>query len=1160
MSAPIVSPSLRASETTAYDSAKYGSKVDWTKTSILIDGRPVCIISAEFHYFRVPDRERWRPLLRALKGAGFNAVRLYFHWGYHSPAPGIYNFRGNRDIDLLLRICTELQLFVIAAPGPYICAEVQAGGFPIWLVAQRHLRVRHLTRPPIGLKKEFDHRFHGHCVDYLKQIIPIIAKHERTQKADGCVIALQIENELREQIAFGIGGLDDEIRLLAQVVRDAGSSVPFFHNDDAPIGSWSSGTQKRSLLRMGKKGGPAFYRTDMYGFDLYFTFPPGDKSGDRSSLQVGMIELCGVSSCINLCGFGGVGVGGSDTECISCLYHQGLKSAPPPQTGWAKAGQMPPATDNLEKTFSKIGGSAENCPVICAETQVGWINQWGRLRGYDEIYDFFGPDFSATLQTSLIAQGVNVINHYMAYGGTNHGSLGDAEVYTSYDYSAFIREFGHLSGRGRNLRHVSLFCRSFAQIGLANTEQLKEAGGGSKSRAFSRVKATLPGALLAVREVVFSNRAPLRANAQAPMFAFLRNLSGESSGLFNLFVDDVVVPAYVPVNQAAIMPLYHDLSQGWCIFASTVQIICREAYAGSELWVLRVREAEKGRIIFRLDPSQQTTGHGLVADWSFLDEGADDPLSGSVRASDSDEGAATSFLRAPLEELPHSAFDMFGDSRAPVALRASTEPVGLCFSTGFSGKGDAAVAVSLPGADRPLIRFICLSDEYADTFTADVAVDDPYVPLPAEETKFSAAWGVSQLSFCPDHTLEMGHSTAVREKAVYLLRDSDDEYIPEQFMPVSSVAVQKLLPSLVAHLIPSNALKVALQHGVDRGNPLDKAYELPVDGWTCRLLDWKKDTKWKPIEYKERDPLDHHMTSGHVAYRLRFKATDTGKAHITINVRHTAAVWCNGRIIGRQVCYSHNACSAGSMHAVDLSHSGKKKHRLSAGMQNSSEVEGNGGFHEVIILVFSCGQSRSPFLLNDVRNKRGLLSAKLRARGVTEKQWSIAGVDVTRGEDAYGSSGLPFEDDANDFSFDSGFTPVGSLAIAANAGVNYFRSTFRTPSNAIMGGSVRYPLRIKVVSAPGVVAMLWVNGLLIGRYVADLGPQTDFYVPEGLIKECKKNGVVVAAYGDIDSTLSIQILPWVVCPHSGNIDEANGEVFALRTANFRLTREKDAVA
>jgi hypothetical protein len=104
--APPTAASLRNNEPTAYDAERHGGAVDWTPRAIIIDGLPRFIVSAEFHYFRVPDRARWRPLLMNLRAVGFNAVRLYIHWGYHSPSEAVLDFTGNRDVNYLLELCT----------------------------------------------------------------------------------------------------------------------------------------------------------------------------------------------------------------------------------------------------------------------------------------------------------------------------------------------------------------------------------------------------------------------------------------------------------------------------------------------------------------------------------------------------------------------------------------------------------------------------------------------------------------------------------------------------------------------------------------------------------------------------------------------------------------------------------------------------------------------------------------------------------------------------------------------------------------------------------------------------------------------------------------------------------------------------------------------
>ncbi|CAG8701103.1 3539_t:CDS:1, partial [Acaulospora morrowiae] len=126
----------------AYDKHKFGHILNWDKYHLYIHGIPTLIISGEFHYWRLPDRSRWESILKKYRAGGFNCIRIYFHWGYHSPDEGIYNFKDNRDINYLLDLCEELNLYVLAAPGPYICAETQAGGFPIWVV-EKVKKLRH---------------------------------------------------------------------------------------------------------------------------------------------------------------------------------------------------------------------------------------------------------------------------------------------------------------------------------------------------------------------------------------------------------------------------------------------------------------------------------------------------------------------------------------------------------------------------------------------------------------------------------------------------------------------------------------------------------------------------------------------------------------------------------------------------------------------------------------------------------------------------------------------------------------------------------------------------------------------------------------------------------------------------------------------------------
>ncbi|MCO5974067.1 beta-galactosidase [Actinoallomurus soli] len=158
--------------------------------SFKIDGERTYIWSAEFHYFRLPNQDLWRDVFQKLKAAGFNAVSLYFDWGYHSPRPGVYDFTGVRDVDKLLDMADQAGLYVIARPGPYINAEVDGGGFPGWLSTKA------------GTTRTGDPDYLKYSDEWQTQIDAILARHQLTT-GTGPVIEYQVENEYYHGDAAG---------------------------------------------------------------------------------------------------------------------------------------------------------------------------------------------------------------------------------------------------------------------------------------------------------------------------------------------------------------------------------------------------------------------------------------------------------------------------------------------------------------------------------------------------------------------------------------------------------------------------------------------------------------------------------------------------------------------------------------------------------------------------------------------------------------------------------------------------------------------------------------------------------------------------------------------------------------------------------------------
>src|ERR671930_136940 len=92
--------------------------VTWDGSSFMVDGQRQYLWSGEFHSFRLPSPDLWRDVFQKMRAAGFNTTSLYFDWGYHSPAPGVYDFSGVRDVDRLLDMAQEAGLYVIARTAP----------------------------------------------------------------------------------------------------------------------------------------------------------------------------------------------------------------------------------------------------------------------------------------------------------------------------------------------------------------------------------------------------------------------------------------------------------------------------------------------------------------------------------------------------------------------------------------------------------------------------------------------------------------------------------------------------------------------------------------------------------------------------------------------------------------------------------------------------------------------------------------------------------------------------------------------------------------------------------------------------------------------------------------------------------------------------------
>ena len=197
--------------------------ITYDKYSLMVDGKRLFIKSGAFHYFRTPGEKMARDRFSKMKSGGYNTVDIYFNWNYHSKAPGVYDFSGIKDVRKVLQAAKDTGLFVIARPGPFINAEVNAGGLPFWLLKAEDV----ILRNRVGTAYQYSKKYMEYVAEWYDQIIPVINEFDN-------VILFQIENEYATDTME-----EDYMRELYKMARERGIKCPIFHNDAYFAGLWA---------------------------------------------------------------------------------------------------------------------------------------------------------------------------------------------------------------------------------------------------------------------------------------------------------------------------------------------------------------------------------------------------------------------------------------------------------------------------------------------------------------------------------------------------------------------------------------------------------------------------------------------------------------------------------------------------------------------------------------------------------------------------------------------------------------------------------------------------------------------------------------------------------------------------------------------------------
>nr|XP_043627198.1 beta-galactosidase 9-like [Erigeron canadensis] len=167
----------------------------------------------------------WPDLIAKTKECGIDVIQTYVFWNGHEPLQQQYNFEGQYDLVKFVKLVGASGLYLHLRIGPYVCAEWNFGGFPVWL------------RDIPGIVFRTDNApFKVEMQRFVKKIVDMMRDESLFSWQGGPIIMMQIENEYGNiGGSYGQGG-KDYIKWAAEMAAGLGAGVPWVmcRQDDAP--------------------------------------------------------------------------------------------------------------------------------------------------------------------------------------------------------------------------------------------------------------------------------------------------------------------------------------------------------------------------------------------------------------------------------------------------------------------------------------------------------------------------------------------------------------------------------------------------------------------------------------------------------------------------------------------------------------------------------------------------------------------------------------------------------------------------------------------------------------------------------------------------------------------------------------------------------------
>ncbi|KAK9947949.1 hypothetical protein M0R45_003544 [Rubus argutus] len=159
------------------------ASVGYDHRAIIVNGNRRILISGSIHYPRSTP-EMWPDLIQKAKDGGLDVIQTYVFWNGHEPSQGKYYFEDRYDLVKFIKTVQQAGLYVHLRIGPYICAEWNFGGFPVWLKYVPGISFRTDNRP-----------FMAEMQKFTQKIVYMMKAEGLFQTQGGPIILSQIENE-----------------------------------------------------------------------------------------------------------------------------------------------------------------------------------------------------------------------------------------------------------------------------------------------------------------------------------------------------------------------------------------------------------------------------------------------------------------------------------------------------------------------------------------------------------------------------------------------------------------------------------------------------------------------------------------------------------------------------------------------------------------------------------------------------------------------------------------------------------------------------------------------------------------------------------------------------------------------------------------------------